>query len=120
MEQLPKTVVARGARNVGEVICSVDNQEAQLLPNTNVNVRIQTAESENSLVIPRAAARAEGNKRYIFVVEGGWLRKKEIQVGISNANTYEVLDGITENDLIALPENFELQDGMPVTIGGQK
>src|SRR5437867_1763056 len=61
VEQLPKTIVARGSRNVGEVLCSVDNESGQLLPNTNVNVRIRTGQSENSLTISRAAVRGEGN-----------------------------------------------------------
>ena len=30
VEQLPKTIVARGSRNVGEVLCSVSNEQAEL------------------------------------------------------------------------------------------
>src|SRR5262249_29604506 len=100
--QLPKTIVTRGSRNVGEVLCSVSNDESELLPNTNVNVRIRTAQRQNALTVERAAVRSEGNKRYVFVVEDGRLRRREITIGISNPAIYEVLGGITENDAVAL------------------
>jgi HlyD family secretion protein len=116
IEQLPKTIVARGSRNVGEVLCSVANPDSQLLPNTNVDIRIRTAERDNALTLPRSAVRTEANKHYVFVVEEGRLRRRDITVGISNSTYYEVLNGITENELIALPGASELHDGAPVTV----
>ena len=41
-EVIPKQVVARGARSVGELLCNVDNEKLELLPNINVNVRINS------------------------------------------------------------------------------
>lgn len=114
VEQLPKAVVARGNRSVGEVLCSVSNEDLKLLPNTNVNVRIRTAERENSLTVPRAVVRSEGNNRYVFVVEGDKLQRRKITLGISNATTDEVLSGIGEIDRIAMPGNVELEDGLAV------
>ncbi|PYS52998.1 MAG: hypothetical protein DMG13_14185 [Acidobacteria bacterium] len=120
VEQLPKTIVARGSRNVGEVLCSVNNDESELLPNTNVNVRIRIADRQNVLAIPRAAVRSEDNRRYVFVIEADRLRKQEIHVGISSPATYEVLEGITENDLTALPGNADLHQGLLVRAIEQK
>jgi len=40
---IPKQVVARGARSVGELLCEVNNDKLELLPNINVNVRINSA-----------------------------------------------------------------------------
>ena len=120
VEQLPKTIVARGSRSVGEVLCSVTNEQAGLLPNTNVNARIRTGERENSLTISRAAVRPEGGGHYVFVVDQGRLQKREVKVGLSNATGYEILSGITERDVIALPGASELQQGMAVAIAEQK
>src|SRR5436309_10796034 len=94
VEQLPKMIVARGSRSVAEVLCSVDNKDLQLLPNTNVNVRIRTGERDNVLAIPRAAVRTDGATRYVFTIDQGKLRKQEVSLGISNATMYEVLSGI--------------------------
>ncbi len=115
VDQLPKTIVARGSRNVGEVLCSAANEDGVLLPNTNVNARIRTSQRENSLTLARAAVRSEGNNRYVFVIDGGRLRKQEVRIGISNATDFEILGGITENDVIALPGSLELQEGMAVS-----
>ena len=120
VEQLPKAVVARGSRNVGEVLCSVGNEQAELLPNTNVNVRIRTGERENALTISRAAVRTEGGGRYVLLVDQGRLRKRDVKVGISNATDYEILSGLTESDVVALPGATELQDGMAVSTAAQK
>src|SRR5262245_51483344 len=83
VEQLPKTIVARGARSVGEVLCSISNEKTELLPNTNVDVRIRTADRKHALTIPRAAVGFDGVNRFVFKVEGGHLRKHDIKVGIS-------------------------------------
>ena len=120
VDQLPKTIVARGTRNVGEVLCSVDNKTGELLPNTNVNVRIRTAQRENTLTLSRAAVRGDGNARYVFVVEQDRLRKRDVKVGISNATDYEILSGITENDVVVLPGASEFQEGMAVTVAQEK
>ena len=119
VEQLPKTVVARGSRNVGEVLCSVSNERGELLPNINVNVRIRTGDRQNIVVVPRAAVRTEGNQHYVYVVDQGRVHKKDIEGGISNATDYEILRGITEQDTIALPAGSELEEGMAVVIAAK-
>ncbi len=119
VEQLPKTIVGRGSRNVGEVLCSVQNKNAELLPNSNVSARIQTAQHANALIIPRSAIRTEGSRRYVFAVFEGRLRKQEVTVGISNATEYEVLSGLAENDVIALPGTTEFHENQAVTTGAE-
>src|SRR6185369_9014790 len=118
VDQLPKTIVARGSRNVGEVLCSAPNVDSALLPNTNVDVRIRTAERENALTLPRSVVRTEGDKHFVMVVDQGRLRRQEIKVGISTSTHYEILNGISESDLIAVAVagSSELQDGMLVTV----
>ena len=122
-EQIPKQVVARVTRSVGEVLCSVPNDKLELLPNINVNVRIYMKQRPNALAVPRGAVRIEGGHRYVFVVEGGLLgversrlQKREIKVGIASATGYEVLEGLQEGETLALPGEVELKDGMTVRV----
>jgi HlyD family secretion protein len=115
VQQLPKTIVLRGSRSVGEVLCSVENELIELLPNTNVNVRIRSAERQNALTIPRAAVYSEGNNLYVFVINYGRLRKRDIRVGISNLADYELLEGIKDNDLVALQGAADLHEGLLVS-----
>jgi HlyD family secretion protein len=119
-EVVPKQVVPRGTRSVGELLCSVNNDKLELLPNVNVSVRINSKERNNVLVVPRGTVASENGKRYVFVVKNGVgkkvLEKREIQIGISDANHYEVIGGLDIKDLIALPGDIDLQDGMRVKI----
>jgi HlyD family secretion protein len=116
-EQVPKQVVARGMRSVGEVLCSVDNGRLELLPNINVQVRIMVRELHGALVIPRAAVREDNGQRYVFVFQGNTVRRRDISVGVASASKYEVLSGLTTADRIAEPADLELMDGMEVRPG---
>jgi HlyD family secretion protein len=113
-EVLPKQVVTRGTRSVGELICSVTNDRQDLLPNTTVDVRIQVSERPSVLVIPRGAVSIDGDKRYIFRVENNRLRRVQITVGIANPTKIEVLSGLSEGDVVALPGNASLKQNLKV------
>src|SRR3984893_5002092 len=120
---IPKQVVALGARSVGELLCEVNNEKLELLPNINVNVRINSRERMNVLTVPRGTVEAQGGQKFVFVilrnalgVGKATLQKREIHVGIADATNYEVLSGLQESDMIALPGDLDLKDGMPVRI----
>jgi HlyD family secretion protein len=120
---IPKQVVARGARSVGELLCEVNNDKLELLPNINVNVRINSHERMNVLTVPRGTVEADGGQRFVFVVlrnalgvGKATLQKREILVGIADATNYEVLSGLQEGEMVALPGDVDLKDGMPVRI----
>ena len=122
-EIIPKQVVPRGTRSVGELLCSVNNDKLELLPNVNVNVRINSQERANVLVIPRGTVASENGKRFVYVVKSTgltghdkMLEKREIQLGIADSVHYEVLSGLEAKDLVALPGDVELHDGMRVKI----
>jgi HlyD family secretion protein len=114
VEQVPKQVVARGTRSVGEVLCSVDNTNLELLPNVNVEVHILVRERPKALVVPRAAVRYDNGKHYVFVYAGDKIHRRDITVGIASATKYEVVAGLAEGDRVALPEDQELRDGMEI------
>jgi HlyD family secretion protein len=120
-ETIPKQVVARGARSVGELLCTVDNDKLELLPNINVSVRINSKERDNVLAVPRGAVEAEGNQRFVYVVKKGdfaktSLEKREIHVGIADSTNYEVTSGLRQGEMVALPGDIDLKDGMAVKI----
>jgi HlyD family secretion protein len=119
-EIVPKQVVSRGNRSVGELLCSVANDKLELLPNTNVNVRINAKERNNVVAVSRGAVESESGKRYVFVVKKGvgteTLEKRQIEVGIADATNYEVVSGLKENEVVALPGDVEFRDGMKVKV----
>jgi HlyD family secretion protein len=120
---IPKQVVQRQARSVGELLCEVNNEKLELLPNINVNVRINSRERIGVLTVPRGAVDAENGRRFVFVVVRNalgvgkaTLEKREIHVGIADATNYEVTGGLNEGEMVALPGDVDLRDGMAVKI----
>jgi len=120
---IPKQVVSRGSRSVGELLCSVNNEKLELLPNINVDVRISARERNGVLTVPRSAVSSSGGMRFVFVVKDGGLNvgkntleKRPIVVGIADAANYEVIAGLSGGELVALPGDFDLRDGMLVKV----
>lgn len=113
-EQIPKEVVPHGARSVGEVLCSVDNAQRELLPNVNVALKIFVRHESHALALSRAAVRTDGTRRYVFVIDDGRVHRKDVKVGIASTAKYEVLSGLSEGDHVAIPGDVELADGMAV------
>jgi len=122
-EVIPKQAVMRGTRSVGELLCAVPNDNLELLPGINVNVKINAREPLNVLSVPREAVQVEGGNRYVYVVKDSQiglsrttLEKRQVQVGIADASSYEVVSGLNQQEMVALPRDIDLRDGMPVKI----
>jgi HlyD family secretion protein len=119
-EMTPKQVVPHASRSVGELLCSVENTKLELLPNTNVNVRINSRERLNVLAVPRGTVETIGGQSFVFVVNDSVgktvLEKRRIQVGIADATNYEVVSGLTTDDTVALPGDADFRDGMWVKV----
>jgi len=113
-EVLPKQVVNRGARSVGELVCSVTNDPMDLIPNTTVDVRIHINERNGVLVVPRGAVYFEGDTRFVFRVENNRLHRRYIKVGIANPTKIEVLSGLQEGDVVALPGDVSLKENLRI------
>lgn len=115
---VPSTVKLRGARNVGEATCLMDNRDLKLLPNTNVTVTIVTGEHDNVLTIPREALRQDDAKPYVYQIVGNVLRRRDVAVASSNLTRIEVTHGLPEDAVVAL-NSFNtkpLRDGTPVKV----
>jgi len=85
-------------------------------------VRINSRVRLGVLAVPRGAVEAEGGRRFVFVVRRNQLgvkstlEKREIHVGIADATNYEVVSGLQEDEMVALPGDVDLRDGMDVIV----
>ena len=113
-EVVPKQVVTHGTRNVGELLCSVSNDRLDLIPNTTVDVRIHISERPDVLVVPRGAVYIEGSTRFVFRVENSRLHRRYIKVGIANPTMIEVLSGLDQGDVVALPGDISLKENLRI------
>lgn len=77
---------------------------------------VYTRKAENALMIPVEAINADKDGDFLYVVEDGVVAKKPIVCGISTDTYTEVLEGITEEDVIIVTSYTNLEEGMPVTV----
>ncbi len=111
VERLPSQIVAVGTRNVGEVLCTIDNSGHVLVPNVTVNAVIQTARSPNALSIPREAVVREARQAFVLTVENGVAVRRPVRLGIQDPTRVEVLEGLGEGQVVLLPGEVMVRPG---------
>ncbi|MGC9972280.1 MAG: efflux RND transporter periplasmic adaptor subunit [Bryobacteraceae bacterium] len=116
VDKMPTQIIALGTRQVGEVICVIQNPDLLLLPATNINAEIVSQVVENGLVIPKEAIRKENNQVGVYALRGESVEWRPIQLGASSVTRAAVLEGLVEGDLIALASEAPLHSGARVQV----
>jgi HlyD family secretion protein len=118
VERLPTQIAALGTRQVGEVLCSIDNPGHELVPGTNVNAFIQTSVVPNALTVPKETIQRKGGATDVYVLgPGDTLRLRRVEAGTFNVTRTQVTGGLKDEDLVALPSDKTLKDGARVKPG---
>ena len=107
-----------GGRDVGEVVGEISDSGLSLPPNASVNAQIVVGERHGVLAIPRAALFRDDEHRFVYRLEDGRARRREVQVGLVGLNDVEILGGLAEKDVVLMPGSIPLSDGLPVTATG--
>jgi HlyD family secretion protein len=115
VERKPADIVALGSRQVGEVLCTIDNPGRLLLPGTNVDAHIRTATVDNALTIPKECLRRNGSGVGVFALNGDRLQWRAVETGVSSVTRVQILSGLAAAGEVALPTELTLRDGEIVT-----
>jgi HlyD family secretion protein len=115
VERKPANIVGLGSRQVGEVLCTIDNPGQVLLPGTNINALIRTATVDNALTMPKECLRRDAGSTGVFVLRGGAIAWQPVSTGISSVARVQILQGLAEGDAVALPAEVTLRNGEAVT-----
>jgi HlyD family secretion protein len=100
VERPAEEVVALGNRSVGQVICAIQGEPKELIPNINVRVQIVTARKPNALVVPRAAVFSFNGQPTVMVLEGNHTALKPVTLGLVTPQEAEILQGIDEGNAV--------------------
>lgn len=114
VNKLPTEVTALGTRQVGEIVCLIENPKRELLPGTNVNVEIRAESAENALTIPKEALRNQNGQEGVYVLRGDTIHWQGVTLGVGNTTRTQVIGGLKEGDPVALLVEKTLKDGMMV------
>lgn len=115
VERKPTSIQPLGTRQVGEVICLIDNPRHELIPGTNVDATIRTAVVENALVIPKETLRHDTQGNYVLLLKDQAVERRPVDTGVASVSEIQVTSGVAEGDSVALPSDTPLQPGDHVT-----
>ena len=94
----PTATIVSGVVNY-EVVASVREAVTLLKPDMTANVSIRTGERE-TLAVPDAAIHADGETRFVYVLENGQTRRREITTGSHLGSFTEIRRGLTGQEQI--------------------
>jgi HlyD family secretion protein len=114
VEQMPTQIQQMGARQVGEVLCTIENPGRELVPGTNVNAEIRASAIAGALTIPKEAMRRDLNGTGVFALAGGTVQWRAVKPGSASISRVQITEGVTEGDAVALPTTFTLHNGQKV------
>ena len=91
------------------MICVIENPDLTLVPGTNVNAEIKSQVVENALAIPKEAIRREGMQSGVFKLHDKRVVWQPVKLGIGSVSRAQVIEGLTEGDLVAMPVDRPLK-----------
>jgi HlyD family secretion protein len=111
VDRMPTSIQTLGSRQVGEVVCVIENPGHDLIPGNNVDAEIRTAVADNALAIPKETLRHDAQGDYVFLLRGAAVERHNVKTGISNVTQTQIVDGLAEGDSVALPTDVPLKPG---------
>lgn len=68
-------------------------------------------EKEDILLVPLTSLAEEEEREYLWIVENGLAKRVEVKTGASSLNNIEILEGISEGDIVIVRPPAEIKEG---------
>ncbi len=101
-----------------EIALPADASGRGVRPGYLARVRAAIDRRPDALAVPAAAIGEDGDARYVYVIEDGYLRRREIERGATRGQWTEVLSGLEEGEIVLATNPIEMGEGEPVRIVG--
>ncbi|HWK75937.1 MAG TPA: efflux RND transporter periplasmic adaptor subunit [Povalibacter sp.] len=95
------------------VRASIENRDGRLKPGMLMTVNLMRAEAP-ALLIPEQALVPEGDRKFVFGVRDDKAVRLEVKTGRRRPGAVEVLDGISEGDVVVVEGTQKIRDGVSV------
>ena len=100
-----------------DVVIELDNEDGHLKSGMNASVEIVLVDEPDALTIPVAALQngdtasaVSGDRSTVLVKSGDDYAPREIRLGRSDYRVIEVLDGLTDGEVLGIPMASRLKD----------
>lgn len=94
----------------------LDNKDSQLTDGTFVKVTIPLAKEEDALVVSDVSIIKDGDQNFVFVVINGRAVMQPVAVGLKQDDTVQILEGLSEGELVVTDSPEHMVNNMPVVI----
>ena len=114
---------ANRAKSTIQVKVKVENPDQQLRPEMNARVNFLADNSGNKessstgrILVPKQAVVKKDNGAFVFVIKGDKVEQRAIRAGGEIGDDYQVLEGLSGNESVALNGADKLRDGDRVKV----
>ncbi len=107
--------VASSQTKLYVIIANVYANIDELPLNTTVKVTAERGNVEDSIIVPYSALQFSADKTYVYVIKDGMATQTAVTLGEYNHENVEILDGLSENDVIITSWSESLRHGMAVS-----
>jgi len=94
----------------------VENPDQQLKPGMFAEVELATEEHQQALLIPKESIVEKAGQKLVYLAKEGKAVETRVNIGITEGETAEVLDGLQEGDPVITVGQTAVQNGSPVEI----
>jgi membrane fusion protein (multidrug efflux system) len=95
------------------VRADVPNPDGLLKPGMFLNVSLQR-DQRTAIVLPEESLVPEQSRQFVFVVEGGKAKKREVHIGERRPGSVEILDGLRVGERVIVEGTVTARDGAAV------
>jgi len=107
-----------GSRSIS-VYAVIDNKEGLLRGGMFAQGALTLSRVENTLAVPATAVREEIGQTYVYAIENGLIKRKNVKVGPADAaGRVQVLDGLAAGDRIVRVNLGSLREGLTARLSG--
>ncbi len=99
-----------------KVTVEVTEAPAEVRPGSFIDVKLVTQRHENSILIPKKALVEEAGERYVFLIVKGAAQRKNVEIGFTDDQNAEVLNGVKTGESVVIAGQGSLRDGIKTEI----
>ena len=99
-----------------EVKISISNPDDKIKVGMVSNITIQNDSKDSSLLVPSKCIFKDGDKSYVYVINGDVLSKREITVESAKNDYLVIKSGIKKNDKVVVQGSDNMADNMKYNI----
>ena len=98
------------------VVARWENTCEQLRSGMSASITVRVTEENPQLIVPDSALRRRAGGTFVFVARSGSVEEREVTTGRRLGNRVQIIDGLSDGEVIVTSALSALSDGSPVEV----